>query len=156
WQHDVRFRNFSVTTGASQQKVPFEYDSANSLNENVRGMWRAIRRGAVTGSFSLESQDTFSGRQSQQITFANGSGIIGIENQGLNRWGMNFVKGKSYEGYVYVRASVSTEFFASLESRDGQSVYDEKRLKVAGRDWQRLNFTLKPKAAERTGRFAIK
>jgi hypothetical protein len=156
WQHDVRFRNFSVTTGASQQKIPFEYDSANSLSESVSGMWRAIRHGTVTGSFALESQDAFSGRQSQQITFASGSGVIGIENQGLNRWGMNFVKGKTYEGYVYVRANVPTEFFVSLESRDGQSIYAEKRLQTDIADWQRLNFKLEPNAAERAGRFAFK
>src|SRR6266699_1029548 len=27
WQHNVRFRNFSVTSGPSQQKIPFEYDT---------------------------------------------------------------------------------------------------------------------------------
>jgi Domain of Unknown Function (DUF1080)/Alpha-L-arabinofuranosidase C-terminal domain len=155
WQHDVRFRNFSVTTGASQQRIPFVYES-NSLSENVSGMWRAIRQGTAIGSFSLETQGAFSGRQSQQINFTSSSGAIGIENQGLNCWGMNFVKGKTYDGYVYVRASVPTEFSVSLESRDGQSVYAEKRLKTAGGDWQRLNFTLKPNASDRAGRFAIK
>jgi hypothetical protein len=156
WQHDVRFRNFSITTGASPQRIPFEYDSANSMSENVSGMWRAIRQGAATGTFSLESQDAFSGHQSQQITFASGSGAIGIENQGLNRWGMNFVKGKTYEGYVYVSASSQTEFFVSLESRDGQNIYAEKRLEAAGGDWRRLDFGLEPSAAEGAGRFAIK
>src|SRR5215468_678863 len=33
WQRDVRFRNFSVTTGASQRNIPFEYDSANNFGE---------------------------------------------------------------------------------------------------------------------------
>jgi hypothetical protein len=156
WQHDVRFRNFSVTTGGTERKIPFEYDNSNTLSENVSGMWRVIRQGTATGTFSLQSQDAFSGHQSQQLNFASGSGVIGIENQGLNRWGMNFVKGKTYEGYLYVRASVPTEFFVSLESRDGLSIYAEKRLKSAGGDWQRLNFTLKPNASERAGRFAIK
>jgi hypothetical protein len=156
WQHEVRFRNFSVTTGASQQKISFENDRANSLSENVSGMWRATHQGPVTGSFSLESRDAFSGRQSQQIAFASGSGVIGIENQGLNRWGMNFVKGKAYEGYVYVHADVPTEFSVSLENRDGQSIYAEKRLKATSGDWQRLDFALKPKGADVAGRFAIK
>src|SRR5215468_2315688 len=69
---------------------------------------------------------------------------------------MNIVKAKTYEGYLYARASVPTEFFVSMESRDGQSIYDEKRLKAAGGDWERLNFTLKPKATDGAGRFAIK
>src|SRR6266404_6088524 len=99
WQHKVSFRNLSIASGASQQKVAFEYDAGNNPSDNVSGMWRPIRQGAVKGSFSLESQGAFSGNQSQQITFASGSGSIGIENQSLNGWGMNFVKAKNYEGY---------------------------------------------------------
>ncbi len=33
-----------------------------------------------------------------------GDGRIGVENQGLNRWGMNFVAGKPYEGVLWARA----------------------------------------------------
>ena len=89
WQHKVLFRNLSITAGASQEKIPFEYDAGNSPADSVSGTWRPIRQGAVKGSFSLESQSAFSGNQSQQITFVGGSGAIGIENQSLNRWGMN-------------------------------------------------------------------
>ena len=46
---------------------------------------------------------------------------------------MNFVSGKTYEGFVCVRAAQPTELFVALESRDGGKVYAEKRLKVAGR-----------------------
>lgn len=156
WQHEVRFRNFSVTAGAAQQQIPFEYDTSNSLSENVSGMWRAIRQGSVKGSFSLESQDAFSGYQSQQITFLGGAGVLGIENQGLNRWGLNLVRARTFEGYVYVRASVPTEFFVSLESRDGQQIQAEKRLQAAAGDWHRVDFRLIPKITEDAGRFAIK
>ena len=56
WQHKVLFRNLSVATGESQQKVAFEYDAGNNPSDSVSGMWRPIRQGAVKGSFSLESQ----------------------------------------------------------------------------------------------------
>ena len=61
----------------------------------------------------------FTGSQSQQVTFLAGAGEWGIENQGLNRWGMNFVKGRDYEGYVWVRAEKPATLVAALESRDG-------------------------------------
>ncbi len=155
WQHKVLFRNFSVKTTASPQSIAFEYEKGSHPADIVSGMWRPIRQGSVQGSFSLESQGSFSGNQSQQITFARGSGIIGIENQSLNRWGMNFVKGKAYDGYVYVRVAAETEFFVSLESKDGGQVYAEKRLQAKGGGWQRLDFKLTPSAADKAGRFAI-
>ena len=156
WQHKVLFRNLSVATGASQQKVAFEYDAGNSPADSVSSMWRPIRQGAVKGSFSLESQGAFSGNQSQQITFAGGSGAIGIENQSLNRWGMNFVKGKSYEGYLWARTKSPAEIFVALESTNGSEVYAEKPMKLKAGDWQRLNFDLKPNATDKAGRFAVK
>ena len=156
WQHKVLFRNLSVATGASQQMVAFEYDAGNSPADSVSGMWRPIRQGAVKGSFSLESQGAFSGNQSQQITFAGGSGAIGIENQSLNRWGMNFVKGKSYEGYLWARTKSPAEIFVALESTNGSEVYAEKPMKLKAGDWQRLNFDLKPNATDKAGRFAVK
>ena len=58
---------------------------------------------------------------------------MGVENQGLNRWGMNFVGGKPYEGYVWVRAEKPTTLFAALESRDGSRSYAETRLDVDSR-----------------------
>ena len=156
WQPKVSFRNLSVATGGSQQKVAFEYDAGNDPSDSLSGMWRPIRQGAVKGGFSLESQGAFSGNQSQQITFASGSGVIGIENQSLNRCGMNFVKGKSYEGYLWARAKSPTEIFVALESTNGSVVYAEKSVKLKAGDWQRLDFDLTPDAADSAGRFAVK
>ena len=156
WQHKVSFRNLYIATGASQQKVAFEYDAGNNPSDSVSGMWRPIRQGAVKGSFSLESQGAFSGNQSQQITFASGSGVIGIENQSLNRCGMNFVKGKNYEGYLWARAKSQTEILVALESANGSVVHAEKSLKLKAGDWQRLDFDFTPDAADSAGRFAVK
>jgi hypothetical protein len=156
WQHDVRFRNLSVTTGGEQRKIPFTVAANVAWDNGVSGMWRALRRGTATGEFGLEEPNAFSGRQSQRLTFTSGEGEIGIENQSLNRWGMNFLPGKTYEGFVCVRASQPTEFFVALESRDGGKVYAEKRLKVSAGDWQKLTFNLKPDAADKAGRFALK
>jgi hypothetical protein len=126
-----------------------------SSDGGVSGAWRTFRRKTADGKFSLETQTPFVRNQSQQITFASGTGEIGIENEGLNRRGMYFVKDRKYEGYIFARSESPTEVFVSLESRDGQSVYAQKRLKVSSREWQRLDLTLKPSRADTTGRFAI-
>ena len=156
WQHKVYFCNLSINAGGSPQKISFEYDAGNNSADSVSGMWRPVRQGGVAGSFSLVSQGAFSGQQSQKIIFSNGAGVLGIENQSLNRWGMNFVKGKSYEGYVWARAESPTELFVALESKGGSAIYAEKSLKLKAGDWQKLDFTLKPNAADKAGRFAIK
>ena len=93
-------------------------------------------------------------RSRSRLSFDSGEGEWGVENQGLNRWGMNFVAGKPYEGYVWVRAEKPTTLFAALESRDGSQVYAETPLAVTSSDWQRLDFTLTPNAADKAGRFA--
>ena len=119
-------------------------------------MWRAFRQGQSGGDFSLETSAPFSGRQSQRIAFLNGAGAVGIANQGLNRWGLNFMAGRDYEGYLWARAEAPTALFVALESQDGASVYAEKPVRVHAGGWQKLAFTLRPGATDRAGRFAIK
>ena len=121
----------------------------------ISRMWRAVRRGTATGRFAVVSRQPFAGGQSQSMRFEAGAGQWGLENQGLNRWGMNFVAGKPYEGRVWVRAEKPTTLFAALESRDGAQVYAEAPLAVAGDDWQRLDFTLTPRGGDKAGRFAL-
>ena len=135
WQRGVRFRNLLVKTGGEHRECAFAFADQGNWGDGVSGMWRAMRRGTADGEFSVDDRNAFSGRQSQRITFTSGVGEVGIENQSLNRWGMNFIKGKVYEGYVWVRTPKPTELIAALESRDGGKVYAEKRLKVAGSDW---------------------
>ncbi len=156
WRQDARFRNLAVRTDGGPRPLAFAVNAERGWTDGVSGMWRALRRGSAEGKFSIEEQGAFSGRQSQQLEFTAGAGEIGIENQSLNRWGMNFVKGKPYEGYVLVRAPKPTDVFVALESRGGDRVYAEKRLRTTGAEWQRLDFTLKPAAADASGRFALK
>ena len=106
--------------------------------------------------YALETVQPFIGTQSQRLSFQKGEGEVGIENQGLNRWGLSLIAGKVYEGYVWVRAEEPVELFAGLESRDGAKTYAQTRLEVRGKDWQRLNFTLTPDATDPVGRFVLK
>ena len=158
WHRQVNYRNLWAKTGSQVEPLAFTLTSAAA---EISGMWRAVGapgtpgHGTATGQFAIIADKPFCGGQSQAMCFQAGEGRWGIENQGLNRWGMSFVAGKPYEGYVWVRAKKPTTLYATLESRDGSQVYAETPLAVAGNDWQRLDFTLTPSAADRAGRFAL-
>jgi hypothetical protein len=168
WQRTARFRNLELKQFAGQKlsgvppQIAFEPDPDAALGK-LSGMWRPVHHGGAKGSLAVDSVKPFTGVQSQRITFADGAGEIGIENKGLNRWGMSFVPGKPYEGYLWVKADNPTSLYVALQSDDGKDVFAEAQLKASDGDWQRLDFTLTPKIAPgdvtddggASGRFAI-
>jgi hypothetical protein len=151
YQQDVLFDNFSINTA----NIPFQFPG-NGLNGTVSAMWSPVSTGTASGQCSLETTNVFVGTQSQVLTFTSGTGAIGIANQGLNHWGMNFVGGSLYTGTLDVRADAPTTICVALESADGSTVYAEQNLSVTSNNWQQINFTLTPSASDGNGRFAIK
>lgn len=144
WQSEARYRNLWIKADGAKQMLPFEAESR--APQNVSGQWRAVQAGDAKGRFALITDRPFVGAQSQRITLVEGRGRIGVENQGLNRWGMHFAEGKPYEGEVWARAEKPVELLVSLESRDGSRSLAEQCLAVAAGDWQRLSFALTPTA----------
>jgi len=154
WQREARYRNLRVTTPAGVRLLAFEGDGAQALE--VSGMWRPFHRGTATGTCAITKDRPFVGAQSQAIGFTGGEGEFGIENQGLNRWGMHFTAGKPYEGVVWARADSPVELRAAIESADGAQVLAEAPLRVGAGDWHRLEFSLTPAASVAAGRFTLK
>jgi hypothetical protein len=144
WQREGRYRNLWVRSAGRTQELALEPAGNDPLQ--VSGFWRPVRTGAARGSYALDTDRPFVGRQSQRLTFAEGAGQVGVENQGLNRWGMHFVEGKPYEGVLWARAEAAVDLFVAMESRDGSTTWAEERLPVKAGDWQRLTFTLTPKS----------
>lgn len=152
WHCQASFRHFRVKTGAANESLSFKQ---NAQLPEISRMWKAVRSGAAVGRFGIVTDRPFAGSQSQQVAFISGDGRWGIENQGLNRWGMSFVEGQPYEGYFWARAEKPATVFAALESRDGARSYAEAKLEITDKKWQRLDFTLKPNAADKAGRFVL-
>jgi alpha-L-arabinofuranosidase len=154
WQRAARYRNLSIQTGDNVEPVPFQ---ANASDRGpVSGMWRPLHKGTAEASYSFEMAQPFIGRQSQRLSFLNGEGEVGIENEGLNHWGFSFVAGKTYEGYLWVRAEKPVELYLGLESRDGARSYAQKKIELSNKEWQRVNFELTPYTSDSTGRFVLK
>lgn len=153
WQCRAAFRNLWVKTGAEAEPLPLRQPDAAA---EVSGMWRPVHTGTASGQYALTADRPFAGTQSQLVRFDAGEGMWGVENQGLNRWGIACRAGRPYEGTLWVRAEAATPVTVALESRDGTRSYAERRLPAGGADWQRLDFTLTPSAADPAGRFAVK
>ncbi len=161
WQRPARFRNFHVANGNHfPATLPFEAEQPDGFGSGVSGMWAALRRGSARGEFSVESDRPFSGSQAQRLRFVEGEGEVGIENRGLNRWGMNLVPGATYEGYLYARADEDAPVAVALETGDGSRVLASSAVTFPkGTAWNRRNFKLTVPATsegDKAGRFAIK
>jgi hypothetical protein len=152
WQLEARYRNLTVQTSERVEPIPFRANPDEA--GPVSGMWKPLRRGQAIARYTLETTDPFTGKQSQGMDYVKGEGEVGIENQGLNRWGLAFSAGKEYEGYLQIRAERPVELFARLESRDG-NIHAETKLAVGGNGWQRVNFRLKPNADDAGGQFTL-
>jgi hypothetical protein len=153
FQREAKYRRLWVKAG--DQKRELEFVSTQNPSRNVSGMWRAVREGDVHGEFALERERPFLGQQSQKIMFASGQGTVGIENLGLNRWGMHFLAGQIYEGRLWLKADAPTNVVVALQDRDGQRTLAESTLSITAGDWNAINFNLTANANVSTGRFAI-
>jgi len=150
---DIRVRKVKLDNYRETREFPFDL-AAHA--DGVSRMWRPIRTGSAVGSFGMDTRTPYHGTQSQAITFTGGEGEIGIENMALNRWGMCFRKGKSYEGLLRVRSRDSAELVVAFQSADGAKTYAETTLTASGAgEYEKLQFALTPSATDRKGRFAI-
>ena len=122
WNCQASYRNLWVKSDQNVQSLSF---NPSERNVEISGMWQVVKSGTATGQARVVTDNAFAGTQSQRITFDSGDGAWGMENQGLNRWGMNFVEGKPYDGYIWARAEKPATIIASLESRDGKQTYAE-------------------------------
>jgi len=154
WQRPARYRNLWVKTGDNKRaEIPFTAPAPTPVA--VSGMWRPTTTATAELAAEIETANPFVGTQSQRVTFTGGSGEVGIENQGLNRWGLALAANRLYEGHLWVRADRPTEVYAAFESRDGSRRYAENRLAVSPGDWQKLPLALTPDAADPHARFAV-
>jgi len=100
-----------------------------SGGRQVSRHWQPIITGTAKARFRLQKKDTYNGKQSQSITFISGEGEVGIDNAGLNHWGINLQKGKSYEGLLRIKAKETCTVYLSFRSYDGKKLLAEKQSK---------------------------
>ncbi len=118
--------------------------------------WQPFRLGGAEGHFTHTILRARRGPYSQKIEFLRGEGAVGIENRGLNRWGINLLAGRLYEGLLTLQAEADTPVLVALQSGDGSRTYAQASLALPGdKAWHTLPFRLRPDASDPAGRLAI-
>ena len=153
WESAVRFRDLRAKSGEKAWKASLVREPSSGPRQAVSGQWRLVREGKPSGELDVEEAGAFNGKRCQKIRFLSGDGALGVENRGLNRWGLSFVQGKPYEGYLFARGEA--EAMLSLEDAGGRSLA-EQRLTVKSAGWTRFAISLTPAATVPDGRFALK
>ncbi len=153
WNVDAEFRHLAVRREGRSVQLNLK---VREDSPRVSRMWQPLQRGSAQGSYDLCVDNPFKGRQSQRLTFVRGRGEVGIENQGLNRWGLYVQADKQYEGLLWARCEKTTRITVALESTDGGQIYAQSVLPLKAGSWQRLDFSLTPDGTDKNARFAVK
>jgi len=156
WNSNAAFRH--LTIAANGQTVSDRLD-ATAINDGigaVSGMWDPIATGSAQARFAWDSKQAYNTAHSQQITYAGGSGTVGIANRGLNRWGISVRQGQPMQGHLYVRGiQGAPPLTVALQNADGTRTYARQRLAFAGTAWTRRDFLLRPTVTDPNARFAL-
>ncbi len=147
--------NHEIYGGIYSQMIFGESFQEPAVETGVSEMWRGVKTGTAISSFALRTDHPFQGAQYQSITFTSGTGAVGVENRGLNRWGIHFSAGKSYDGYAYLRGSGSNPVYIAAESSAG-AIYAETSVTVNQSTWQRYDFSFTPSTDDAFGRISLK
>jgi hypothetical protein len=127
WQRVAHYRNLKVTVAGREQALPLAQPAPVDA---VSRMWRPVLRGTALGGFEIVRREPMLGAQSQRIRFESGEGVVGIENRGLNRWGLHLQAGKPYEGVLLARVTSPTDLWVALEGGSGGIPTAETRIRV--------------------------
>ena len=141
--------NHEVYGGLYSQMIHGESFQEDAAADGVSGQWRATGAG---GTYAVVTDEPFVGRQSQRVTAETAP--AGVENRGLNRWGLHFAGGKPYDGVVWLRTPRATDVTVAAQTADGRPLA-EQVIHAAAAGWQRYPFALTPAASADGGRFAV-
>lgn len=140
YEVDASYRRFILSQGTQSISVGF----TPVENEEVSGMWEGYSDDSSNAHFTLlHGREAKHGAQAQQMENRSESGIVGLSNMGLNRWGISLRKGHELTGSVWVRGKAS-HLYAVLTSQDGAKRYAIEELPSPGKKWKRVSFRLNP------------
>ena len=147
---DASFRRLVITEGEKREEVPFEIEKQTA----VSGMWRGFASKGAQARFEVVKEDVLHGQQAQKLENLTTSGRVGIDNMGLNRWGISVREGQRFSGHISLRGK-ARRVYVALQSSDGSREYARTRIRHIRRKWARHAFTLRSNALDSCSRFAL-
>lgn len=165
WKHNLARKFLGLPLAADSQPIELielsasqraTLEAAAQPTRQVVRHWRAYRQGTARGSYGIDTAAPFKGKRSQRVAFETGQGEAGIDNAGLNRWGLAFEAGRPYEGILRVRSMRPATIHVSIVGDDGATVLAHQEILLSANDtYQKVSFHLVPSASAASGRFRI-
>ena len=155
WQRSARFRRLRVrTTELQPGRIAF---AANpEIGDGQRHVAGAAAWHGGRGSALVETDRPFVGTQSQRIAFLKRRGRVRHREPGPEPLGHGFRRRQALRGLrLGPGGKTGRALSRPWKAATARRSTPRRRLAVAGNDWQRLDFTLTPGAADRAGRFAL-
>lgn len=146
---NVSFRNLRVGYDGKSYEIPFQPTNQH----HVSGMWEACYSNDAQPCYMLDNATFTNGKQSQVIENRSSKGYVGINNKGLNRWGIATRKGEKFEGELMMKGSAQRVFVA-LQSNDGEE-YCRSEIKGINNEWTKHTFSLRANAEDPDAKFVI-
>ena len=125
WNSDASFRNVRIKT--PQAVIENIFKSGSTIG--VSGMWDPIVTGDAKATFAHEGTGAFNGAWCQKLEHGAGSGLVGVANRGLNRWGVAVKQGEMLTGRIYLHSERLTgPVTVALQSADGRTTYATSQI----------------------------
>ncbi len=153
WNSEVSFRDLKLT-GATT--IVDRLNNVPAQAAQVSGMWDGFYDGTVVAGYGIDEVNPYNSLRSQRLEHGSGSGVVGIANRGLNRWGIAVRSGHTYAGHLYLRQQgYRGRVTVALQSADGARTYARQALAAPGATWSRRDFTWRSTATDANARFAL-
>lgn len=147
---NVSFRNLRVGYDGKSYNIPFEPTNTHL----VSGMWEATTYiDSAQPHYALDTNTFTNGKQSQMIENKASTGRVGVNNKGLNRWGIATRKGERFEGEVMLKGSADKVVVALQTDYNVELCRHE--IKGIGQEWKKHTFSLRSRGEINDARFVI-
>lgn len=151
WNSNVEFRNLAIETGGRKESASWRGTTGRAISMH----WDAVETPGAKAVFAHNEGEAFNGGFSQSIRM-KGSGVAGVANRSLNRWGISVEKGDPMQGRIYIKGGGFTgPVFVVLQSADGTREYAKHTIERVSDNWEKYPFTLTPAASDPDSRLAI-
>lgn len=152
WNSDAEFRNLKVGKGKKMQEIPFE--GKEGIPVSFR--WDPVQTADAKAVFRHDNLTAYNGVYSQMIEKTGGSGIVGLGNSSLNRWGISVEKGQTLQGRIHLKgATFKGTVTLALQNAGGTKEYAMQELNYISDTWKKYPFTLTSNTTDPNARFVV-
>lgn len=152
WKFPGRFLPFDSLPSDIQTTM---LDRING-NEQISKYWSKSVVGIPQYSYGLvRDEQAYIGRQTQQMTFQDGDGEVGLTNHGLYRMGIAYEKDKPYDGILRVMSTSPATIYLSLRNEKGEVIAEKSYPLKGDGSYEKVSFVLISNANTSNGSFGI-